>query len=520
MRIQCPECSQRFDVTDDFLGKTVECGSCDGRFKVTMEVCVAEKTKFYPGEKRDSNLDMFGRNSSEGAAPVGFTQAHYQADVNPAVVGPPRPRRTVAMIVGIALMSLIVIVFLLAGGKEGTMRDMVTMNRFILCGFSALVGSVLVIYGTAHNRKLGILLALVFTVILLGIPVMFPGNPTSSSKVPIVLVDGADATGTPKDSERKLDDYLFKIGYEPINDALATYPAETVVAIYLRNAPETIRGKIASYLYNATDKISRETIYKRGDSGGDGLILLVKQKRSIDEIAALCSKFGRIEKIDKKLRLIDVAVESSKMDTLDKYKVLDPESLDFEAQNLKALKSFDQKQQMNAVKRLAGAKPRALRDDITQQLITMLPTSKVDLQLEIINALKTWALPESGAGPAVLDAVRQIHLEGRVSKTAMEFLIAHQVDGCEVILFDLWNKAPVFWADVMLQLGAGAEVILLPQIKEMDVAHVVAASDILGKTGTKVCVTFLEEAMLEMPEMDEQKQNSLQAAIDEIKKRL
>jgi hypothetical protein len=54
----------------------------------------------------------------------------------------------------------------------------------------------------------------------------------------------------------------------------------------------------------------------------------------------------------------------------------------------------------------------------------------------------------------------------------------------------------------------------------MDVAHVVAASDILGKTGTKVCVTFLEEAMLEMPEMDEQKQNSLQAAIDEIKKRL
>ncbi|HCI91173.1 MAG TPA: hypothetical protein DHV60_01285, partial [Verrucomicrobiales bacterium] len=63
MKIQCPECSQRFDVTEDLLGKTVECGSCDARFDVTTDELVAEKKKFYPGEKRDSHLDRFGRNT-------------------------------------------------------------------------------------------------------------------------------------------------------------------------------------------------------------------------------------------------------------------------------------------------------------------------------------------------------------------------------------------------------------------------------------------------------------------------
>ncbi|MBT8044205.1 MAG: hypothetical protein KJO79_04570 [Verrucomicrobiae bacterium] len=503
-------------MTEDFLGKTVECGSCDGRFKVSMDEVVTEKKKFYPGEKKDSHLERFGRNTSEGAANVAFAQAHYQQDVSADVIGPPRPRRTVAMIAGVSLMLLIIITFLLAGGKEGPMRDMVTVNRFVLCGFTALVGGLLVLYGSAHRRKLGVLLTLVFVLLLLVMPVLFPGNPTSASAKPIVLEDDTTNANSSLTHIQSQDDYLFDIGYEPISDAIAEHPKESVVGIYLHNANELVRGKIASYLYQATDKASRETVYKRGDNGDDGLILLVEQKKTIDEIAALCSKFSRIEKIDKELRVVEVTVESSKMSSLDKYKVLDPNSLDFEAQNLKALKSFDPKEQMNAVKRLAGAKPRALRDDITQQLATMLPESETDLKLEIINALKTWALPESGVGPVVLDAVKELHAEGKVSNTAMELLIEHEVDGSEVILMDLWEKSPAIWSAMLIKLGEGAEVLLLPKIKDMDVSHVTAAADILGKVGTKACVDYLEDIM---PKMEEQKKKSLQAAIDEIKKR-
>ncbi len=515
MRIQCPECSQRFDVTEDFLGKTVECGSCDHRFKVTAEEVVRERKKFYPGEKKDSHLERFGRNPASSATNVSFAQAHYQQDVSADVVGPPRPRRKVAMTSGVVLMVVIVLVFLIAGGREGAMRNMETVNRFILCGFFAVLGSALVLYGTPHKRRLGVMLAVVFSVILMILPVLFPANPISTSVAPIELANGSDG-GKVVDSQKELENYLFEIGYEPVDEAIRQHPKESVVGIYLRNVNEVMRGKIASYLYNATDKVSRETVYKRGDNGTDGLILLVDQKLTIDEIAALCEKFGRIEKIDKNLRLVDISVESAKISMIDRYKMLDPNSLDFEAQNLKALQSFDPQEQMNAVKRLAGAPPRALRDDITQQLMSMLSVSSEDLQLEIINALKTWALPNSGAGPVVLEAVKGLHAKGKVSINAMELLVDHKVKGGEVILLELWEKNPAVWSETLMKLGEGAEVLLLPKLKEMDVSHVTAAADILGKVGTKATIEYIRGIL---PEMDEHRKKSLQAAIDEIKKR-
>jgi len=518
MRIQCPECSQRFDVTDDFLGKTVECGSCDGRFKVSAESIVKDKAKFYPGEKRETHLERFGRNSSEGGASVDFQQAHYQPDVNAARIGPPRPRRTVATIVGVSLMSLVIVIFLLTGGKEGAMRDMETMNRFILVGFTALLGGLLVIYGMVNNRRLGIILTAVFVALLLLLPILLPANPMNASVVPIA-VDSQLGDGSRTDLsniEKERDDYLFEIGYAPVKEALAKFPKDEVVGIYLRNASELVSGKIRDYMYEATDKANRGIIYERGELGSESLILLLNQKRSIDEIALLCEKFGRIERIEKKLSLIDVIVERSKISQLDKYKMLDSSSLDFEFQNLQALKSFDPTERLNAVRRLAVAEPRSRRDDITQQFIKMIPESSMELQLEIINALKTWALPTAGAEPVVLEAVKQIHAQGKVDKAAMGFLVDRKVEGCEFILGDLWDGNPAAWSEMMLQLGEGAQILLLPKLKDMDMPHLVSASEILAKTGTMDSIPLLEKVM---KSKEGQSKKSLQAAIDEIKKR-
>lgn len=518
MRIQCPECSQRFDVTEDFLGKTVECGSCDGRFKVSMDEVVTEKKKFYPGEKKDSHLERFGRNTPD-AAEVKFQQAHYQADVDSNRVGPPSPRRTVAMVAGLLLMLVMVVIYLALGGEEGKMRDMETMDRFILSGFVALVGGVLVIYGTANNRRMGIMLALMSAVILMCMPVLFPGNPVQASVVPVPDESVSDKDPTQKKGPEggvSDQDYLFEIGYDPVEEALRKHSKESVVAVFLRNATPQVRRSIGAYLYEATDKKSRETAYDRGDNDMKGLILLVEQTMTIDEIASLCTSFGRIEKISKDLRLIDVMVESSKLAQLDQYKVLDSKSLDYEFQNLKALKSIDPKVRMDAVKRLANSEPRARRDDITQQLIKMLPTSDTEMQLEIIRALKTWALPGAGAEKPVLEAVKKIHKEGKVNTSAMEFLIKFEVEEAGGILLELWEKNPVTWSDTMVSIGEGAQVLLLAKLKDMDTVHIVSASDILGKTATAAAIPHIEEAM---KGKEGQAKKSLQAAIDEIKKR-
>ena len=518
MKIECPDCEQEFDVGEDFLGKKVECGSCDHQFTVGEEHRIAEKERFYPGEKKSMGLGKFGKKASDGIGEVAFTPASYQDDVNPEMVGPPRPRKTLAIFGGLGLMGLVIVVFLLGGGKEGPLRDIETNNRYVLCGFSALLGSVLIIYGSAKNRWLGVMLAVILSVVLLFIPAMFPGNPVSSFIKPMDVSLSPVTESKSAIEAESIDDYLIRIGYDPVEEALFEHPRETVVGVYVRNADYSTQSKIASYLYYVTGRVSREVVFPRGDTGQAAMILLVEQEKSIEQIAALCERFGEVVKMEKDLRLIEVFTDRAKTEGVDEVKLKDPEDPDFEFLNLKSLKHFDPEWQLAAAKRLASAKPGDLRADITEQFVDMLPSSHPELQLEIIRALKSWAEPESDIGEALLNAANNLHAEGRVSQVCMELLIDRQVAGCELILMELWNKDPVLWSDQFIKLGAGAELMLLPQIIKMDAGHLSMASEILGKVGTKECVSYLK-GIIENSKLDAKKIKSLQAAIDEIKKR-
>jgi len=518
MKIQCPDCDQEFDVAEDYLGKEVECGSCDHLFTVNKEHEIKEKKRFYPGEKKDTGLSKFGDRAPVKPGEVAFVPASYQSDVNPDLVGPPRPRRTIAVACGILLMAAVIVVFLLGGGKEGPLRDIETPNRYVLCGFSALIGSILLIYGAARNRSIGVMLALVLSMILMFMPALFPGNPISSFIKPIDAGLQLKEEVENETQPESMGDYLIRIGYDPIEEALFIHPRESVVGIFVRNADYSAQSKIAAYLYYATGGLSREVLFPRGDTGQSAMILLVEQKKSIQQIAALCERFGEVERMEEDLRLLEVYVNSATTSEPDPAKLNNMEDPDYEFLNLVVLKNFDPEGQMEAAKRLAKSKPKALRTDIAEQLIEMLPSSHADLQLAIIEALKVWALPDSEIRGALLDAAKKLHAEGRVSPVTMELLIGYKVDGCGAILMDLWNKDPARWSDYLLQLGAGAELVILPQINTMDVGRMVKASEILGDVGTKQSVDFLTKLMAES-KMDAKKIKSLQAAIDEIKKR-
>jgi len=377
------------------------------------------------------------------------------------------------------------------------------------------LGSVLVIYGMAQNMAKGITLILVLGGGLLVLPVWFPGNPTSASNGNI-LMQKKDDEDKPSQLNDAMEDYLLEIGYSPVAAVLENTPKASVVAVYIRNAQIGVRDKIAEYLYEETGKESRGTSFNRGDTGLCSLILMENQTRGIDEIASLCGKFGRVNKIHRDLRVIDVIVETSKVVKLDPNKSIDPKSGGFYNQQLIALRSFDPEVKRNAVKRLAGSEPKALRDDISKALINILPTSQNELKLEIIKTLLVWSQPGDGADLVVLEAVRKLHQDKMVDKPAMTFLIDREVDGSEVVLMDLWQSEPVAWSGLFLKLGEGAQFLLLPHLKGMDTVHIVAAADILGKVGTPPCIPYLEEVT---GKQDEQGKKSLQAAIDEIKKR-
>ena len=64
--------------------------------------------------------------------------------------------------------------------------------------------------------------------------------------------------------------------------------------------------------------------------------------------------------------------------------------------------------------------------------------------------------------------------------------------------------------------GEGAQILLLPKLAAMDTAHIVSASAILGKKATRPAIPYIEEVM---NKKEGQAKKSLQAAIDEIKRR-
>lgn len=519
MKINCPQCDQEFDVSKDLLGSKVECGCCDHKFTIEKDGATKTDEKHYPGEKKKKGISKFDKKMPGKVGEVAFTSVNYEAEVDPELLGPPRRRKTLAAIAGFSLICVVVFVFLFIGGKDGPMRDVETTNRFVLCGFCAILASALMIYGSSRRRWLGVLVSLLMSGLVISMPVLFPGNPVSSFIQPIEVPMAPVAEPKVELEPESIQDYLIRIGHDPVEEALLVHPEESVVGIYVRNANYAMQGKIASYLYYATGRVSREVLFPRGETGNAALILLTEQKKSFEQITALCERFGQVVRREKNFRVIEVIADASGADDeLSSATLNDQEHAEFEVLNLQALQSIDPLDQLAAVKRLAVAKPGELRDEMTEQLSGMLRGSHSELQLEIIHALKVWAKPEAEIGGNVLEAVKSLHQEQKVTPPCMELLITREVEGSEVILMDLWSNDPAGWADTVKQLGPGAELLLLPKIAEMSVEQVSVASGILGKVGTKDCRDYLKD-FLSKSKLDAKKTKSLQAAIDEIKKR-
>ncbi len=517
MWIKCPECNQKFDVPEEYIGKEVECGACDHVFTVpAMDDELVPKRSFYPGDKGNSGLGGFSKSVAEVGGAVGFEQAQYKPSDAFELGEPAEPRHILAAIMGVVVLVLVIVMFIALGREEGVMRDMETPKRFIFTGFAALVGGGLLLYGIARKGKLAWFVTLILSLSVLSLPVIFPANPVSATVIenPQEL---EQITNERVDQEQAREDYLFEIGHDPVKKAIAGSSTNSVVGIYLRSASKATRMKIASYLYSATDEVSREISYDRGAGGLNGLILLVEQEKNIDEIALLCEKFGEINKIIREHRVIDVMVDRMKVGDLDDSKALDPEDFQFQQQNLRAMQNIDPELQIQAVKRLTNSEPKALRADVTAQMVKMLPAASKELKIELIRGLKVWSQPGDGAEKVVFEALKELHSEGAVEKAGVEFLFMRGVDGADVLLIDLWKKDPVTWRSILEGLDKGAEIILVPMIADLNDGQIVAAADILSKVGTSHSLPYLKEAV--RSEISAVAKKSLQAAIDEIEKR-
>ncbi len=518
MRIQCPNCRQKFDVSEDLYGERVACGSCDDNFYVDSDTILADKEKVYPSGKNRDSRDQLRPKSKRKAMPEAFQQAQYSQYVSMAQLDTTVPKRLLATSLGVVIVVVTMATFLLAGGEKGAMRHVLTNGRYILTGFAALLAGGLFIFGMNKNRTLGVFLALFFGAGLLSMPYFYPATPSSKSSAEFdnveVFIEGDDSIAP--DAMSHEDKLLAEIGYAPMAEALAENDRAGVMGVFMRDSSYAARSVIANSIYKHIGEIDRGITYARDDNS---LLVLTKQRVSIDDLAVICEKYGEVLSVSKKLRIIELQI-SGETSYGNSANIFNSSKPDFQKLNLQALNSISSLVRLGAIKRLGDSKPIALRHDIVTALVNLLPKGDHEHQLAIIKTLKTWSKPDDGIGTeaAVLAAVKSFRNKGEsVNAEAIEFLIERDIEGSKVILMELWDEEPVVWSELLITLDGDAEAMVLKDIKSMNTKQFLLACHVLKQVGTEGSLGILK-SMLNTKE--EQSEKTLKATIDEIEKRL
>ncbi|MBK1791266.1 hypothetical protein [Persicirhabdus sediminis] len=514
MIIECPKCKQQFDGTEDLVGKTVECGACDHRFKIKRpEEEADKKVKLYPGEKK-AGLERFGRGQTV-AAPVNFQTTNYAADVNVSQVGPSSLKHTLMFLTGWGMIILVIVWYVIAHSM-GAISDMTNEQRWTFLAFIALLGGGLVVAGSYRRRLIGLICVALTAFAMLALPIVMPANET-------VVVDTSDFDREIVEREIQLSEddkmqkYKYEIGYEPVEAAVknAKVP-NSVSAVYMRQVGK-YADVIEGYIFSKTGENDRPIIYPRGTGDRDGLMVILQPGITMDDLVDMCSTYGRILEVHEDLRLVDMIVNQSTLRDANRSQLIDVNHPEFYRQNLAALGSLDKLAVMQAIKRLALAPPIRFRDEIRVELNNLLEHPDDDIKVEAINALTQWANEGTNTDMLVMDACRGLIERGKMTSTCMAYLTKHQVNGRQEMLVHLWTQSPVDWQDEMKELGIVAEPELLNVIDQLDDLHLISAATILKSIGTAASLPHLQE-LVEIKEGHVQK--TLQDAIDVIQKRL
>jgi predicted Zn finger-like uncharacterized protein len=496
LQIRCPNCGQRFKVSDDLRGKLVECGSCEQRFRVNDEVVLRTK-KFYPGEsKRNASLDRFARAPLNTAGPVGFETVSYDPATDANAVEPPSMQRIMAGAIGAGLIIFVLLLFLLSTGAEGPLGNVSTQRRMVLALFIGVIGSSFILYAN-HRRIVPALFGcMAASALLLVMPLLFPGPEDAEVQQPPPAGGELDTPPSvvddppvPKDPHEVLKEL---IRYGPVEAEIAAAGApERVTAIWLRGMRERHKWTVEDYLLRVTRADHGSHLYPRGDQGF--LMVLTGMEQEIGETAQACKRIGRVERVIRSLRVIEVHLDANMFAEAPIERLSDVSGDAFYALNLKELGSIDLGRVERAVQRLSNAEPAQFRSDISGRLIELLSEAPLELCEKIAEALVVWSLPDDGADEAVLAVVRRFEKRGkRVGEGVLGFLVRRQVAEVQPSLHKRWVEEPDSWEELYAELGDPARVAMLAALAEERISIRDSAVRILGRVGNAATIPALE----------------------------
>ncbi|NNC88164.1 MAG: hypothetical protein HKN82_06850 [Akkermansiaceae bacterium] len=532
LRIQCPECSRNFRVSDELRGRTVECGACEHRFTVDEASIVTRREKFYPGEHRKPGLEGFstagstGSGKSRPSAAVEFETAAYAQTPSSLDITPISPPQLVASAAGLIVLLLGIGLCLLGARDGGLLQDMEVRERTVLAFFIVIVGLILLFIGSHHRKKMALLAGGVLGAIMVALAVLLP-VPRTVQEGEIVETPGGNGgtdAGPDVGAEKTITEIMQEVGYGPVKRAITTHTTATydgrqkVAALWVPAMEERFKYQIQKYLHRKTGTKERPSFYRRGDGG---LFVVEGVEVPLEEMALIVERFGRVENTYPDIRVIEIAVEGERLlevNTELMSKLTDKEHPAFYVRNLAELDHIDIERVQEAASRLATAEPLRFRKEITQRLVDLLAEeAEADFKGVVTKALSVWSEEGDGAPLAVAQAAQDILLKGeQMPRSMLDFLTARNPAVAVPIIEVLWKADPSSWEPFVAELGPDAEEMVASHLGDENRAVQQSAARILKRIGSSQSLPALQRAL---PAADDELKLMIQDAIQSIQER-
>ena len=484
--IRCPNCTQRFKVTHDFMGRMVECGGCDGRFRVSESVVVRVK-KFYPGENRDPALERFSRIPMKSGPMPKFQAAPMVSDVD--VQREVQTFSPLRLLLGIVAVALIVGVGLLMvlGGEPGRVLDGAPFSkRMLLAGFTGLLASVLLVAANPFAKSKAILGGLVGLGTLLALPFFFKSGLPDETRDPALVTSG----NTPVEPEvvDPLAAMKDEMTYSKLEEAISNYGPSgqkdgvTAVGVWLRDVREYNKDLIVKYLIRVTGAGPKSWAYSRPPA--DYLVVLHDVNPDVKAIARFCERFGKLGRVVDELQVVEVSVDNQRFVGGPLEKLSDPEDPAFYDLNRRELESIDPDRVAQAVNRLAGASPDQHRKDIASRFRELLETGDTKLRSHLSRALAVWGQEGDGSVEAVNKAAQDVARKGEpVPRPMIEYLVKAGDQSAIDFIHSLWVENPGDWEALYGDLGNAIEAPVIEALDEPSMLLKMSAIRLLGRVG-------------------------------------
>ncbi|KAB2639542.1 MAG: hypothetical protein DVB26_06800 [Verrucomicrobia bacterium] len=495
--IRCPHCGQRFKVDSVLRERTVECGACEQRFRISDEVILRSR-KFYPGEHPQFSLNCYQRVPIVAAVPEGLQTISYTDHADASSFEPVAPQR---MIAGAAAVSgvLLIALLLFFGASHGGMLDgMSTTNRMLMAGFASVIATLLLFYANPHSRKTALLFSLLCCGTLLPLPLVFTEGaadaPTRKTLVNDEPALHGRATGAKTD---RLSQLRQLIGTDPLISQNARLAKEGsgrhAYGLWLRGLDESNKLLVRDYLLRATAAEPSSHPYPRGHH--DYLMVVTGVSMPIEKLADLAAPLGELSQIYRDLDVIELRVNNSNFLAGPIDKLADKEDPAFYELNKRELECIDLERVQAAVKRLADAPPKLYRNDISRRLIALLREDGVEFKEDLCRALMRWSDESHSAAEAAEVALRKLVA---AKKTVPREMIALLVKAKRIsiipILNSLWRADSGTWEPYYIELGQPIEATLISQFKDLSGGLRYSAAHMLGKVGGSASLSVLETA--------------------------